>query len=107
MDIRLDAPPVDPTDFPLTWCLKQMSACGSYSQQKNKLTTKPIKKLVAELFENWKNEQMITYYNENLENEFPEFKHIMDEYRDGLLLFDLMEKEIWNKSKSDNGRDEI
>jgi peptidyl-prolyl cis-trans isomerase SurA len=26
----------------------------------------------------------------------------MDEYRDGLLLFDLMEKEIWNKSKSDS-----
>ena len=26
----------------------------------------------------------------------------MDEYRDGLLLFDLMEKEIWNKSKTDS-----
>ena len=25
----------------------------------------------------------------------------MDEYRDGLLLFELMEQEIWNKSKSD------
>lgn len=72
-----------------------------HSQQKNKLTTKPVKKLVAELYENWKNDQYIAYYNENLENEFPEFKYVMDEYRDGLLLFDLMEKEIWNKSKSD------
>jgi len=26
----------------------------------------------------------------------------MDEYRDGLLLFDLMEKEIWEKSKTDS-----
>jgi len=25
----------------------------------------------------------------------------MDEYRDGLLLFDLMEKEIWDRSKTD------
>ncbi len=72
-----------------------------HSQQKNKLTTKPVKKLVAELFESWKGEQLIAYYNENLENEFPEFKNVMDEYRDGLLLFDLMEKEIWNKSKND------
>ena len=72
-----------------------------YSQQKNKLTTKPIKSLVAELFESWKGEQLIGYYNDNLENEFPEFKNVMDEYRDGLLLFDLMEKEIWNKSKTD------
>lgn len=43
MDIRLDAPPVDPTDFPLTWCLKQMSACGSYSQEK------PLLKVVLAL----------------------------------------------------------
>lgn len=71
------------------------------SQQKNKLTTKPIKKLVAELFESWKGEQLIAYYNENLENEFPDFKNIMNEYRDGLLLFDLMENEIWTKSKTD------
>ncbi|MES2863400.1 MAG: peptidylprolyl isomerase [Bacteroidota bacterium] len=72
-----------------------------YSQQKNKLTTKPVKNLVAELYESWKGEQLIAYYNDNLESEFPEFKNVMDEYRDGLLLFDLMEKEIWNKSKSD------
>ncbi len=71
------------------------------SQQKNKLNTKPVKKLVAELFESWKGEQLIAYYNDNLENDFPEFKNIMSEYRDGLLLFDLMEKEIWAKSKSD------
>jgi len=72
-----------------------------HSQQKNKLTTKPVKALVAELFESWKGEQLIAYYNDNLESEFPEFKNVMDEYRDGLLLFDLMEKEIWNKSKTD------
>ncbi|MBC5834665.1 peptidylprolyl isomerase [Flavobacterium sp. F372] len=72
-----------------------------HSQQKNKLTTKPVKKLVAELYESWKGEQLIAYYNDNLENEFSEFKNVMDEYRDGLLLFDLMEKEIWAKSKSD------
>ncbi|SEP82874.1 peptidylprolyl isomerase [Flavobacterium urocaniciphilum] len=71
------------------------------SQQKNKLTTKPVKKLVSELYDSWKSEQLIAYYNENLENEFPDFKNIMNEYRDGLLLFDLMEKEIWTKSKND------
>lgn len=72
-----------------------------YSQQKNKQTTKPVKKLVAELFESWKEEQLIAFYNDNLENEFPEFRNVMDEYRDGLLLFDLMENEIWTKSKTD------
>jgi peptidyl-prolyl cis-trans isomerase SurA len=71
------------------------------SQQKNKQTTKPVNKLVSELFESWKGEQLIAYYTDNLEREFPDFKNVMDEYRDGLLLFDLMEKEIWDKSKTD------
>ena len=72
-----------------------------YSQQKSNIKTKPVTKLTDELFEKFTDEQLISYYNENLENEFPEFRYVMDEYRDGLLLFDLMEKEIWNRAKSD------
>jgi peptidyl-prolyl cis-trans isomerase SurA len=72
-----------------------------FSQQKSNNKTKPISKLVANLFEKWMDDQMIQYYNDNLESEFPEFKNIVEEYRDGLLLFDLMEKEIWEKAKTD------
>ena len=71
------------------------------NSQKGTLTSKPTSKLVDELFEKFTGEQLIAYYNENLENEFLEFKYVMDEYRDGLLLFDLMEKEIWNRAKTD------
>lgn len=71
------------------------------SQQKTNSQTKPISALVAKLYQRYVDEQLNVYFDENLENEFPEFSMIMDEYRDGLLLFDLMEKEIWNKSKTD------
>jgi peptidyl-prolyl cis-trans isomerase SurA len=71
------------------------------SKQKANIKTRPVSKLVDELFEKFIDEQLMAYYNENLENEFPEFKNVMDEYRDGLLLFDLMEKEIWNRAKND------
>lgn len=71
------------------------------SKQKSNIKTKPVSKLVDELFEKFVDEQLIAYYNDNLENEFSEFKNVMDEYRDGLLLFDLMEKEIWNRAKND------
>ena len=36
-----------------------------------------------------------------MKTNFPNFAAIMEEYRDGLLLFDLMEKEIWDRSKTD------
>lgn len=71
------------------------------SQQKNGLKIKPVSSLVNELFKQWSDDQLIQYYNENLEREVPEFNYVMEEYRDGLLLFDLMEKEIWDRAKSD------
>ena len=70
-------------------------------QQKAGLKTKPISKLVDELFSKFLEEQLTAYYDENLEKEFPDFSNVMEEYRDGLLLFDLMEKEIWDRAKTD------
>lgn len=72
------------------------------SQQKANVKIKPITKLVDKAYENFLDNQLNAYYNDNLEKEFPEFANIVDEYRDGLLLFDLMEKEIWNKAKQDS-----
>lgn len=72
-----------------------------YSKQKSGIAIKPIDKLIDKLYENFTDEQRNQYNNDNLENEFPEFAAVMDEYRDGLLLFDLMDKEIWQRSKTD------
>ncbi|MGV3697203.1 peptidylprolyl isomerase [Flavobacterium sp.] len=70
-------------------------------QQKSGLKTKPVSKLTEELYTKFENEQLTAYYDENLENDFPDFANVMEEYRDGLLLFDLMEKEIWERAKTD------
>jgi peptidyl-prolyl cis-trans isomerase SurA len=71
-------------------------------QQKSNLKIKPIGKLVDYVYQNFVDTQMTNYYNDNLEKEFPDFANVIEEYRDGLLLFDLMEKEIWDKAKQDS-----
>jgi peptidyl-prolyl cis-trans isomerase SurA len=71
------------------------------TQQKASLKIKPIGNLVDHYYQKFIDDQLNIYYNDNLENEFSEFANIVEEYRDGLLLFDLMEKEIWNKAKQD------
>jgi peptidyl-prolyl cis-trans isomerase SurA len=71
------------------------------TQEKAGLTLKPITKLVDSFYQKYLDEQLTSYYTDNLEKEFPDFSNVMDEYRDGLLLFDLMEKEIWDRSKTD------
>lgn len=71
------------------------------TQQKTKWGIKPIGKVVDQLYGKFIQNQLMGYYNDNLEKENQEFANVMDEYRDGLLLFDLMEKEIWDKAKTD------
>ena len=53
------------------------------------------------LFEMFKNQEILAYYKKNLVNTEPEYANVLKEYEDGLLLFELMEQKIWNKSSKD------
>ncbi|EGV45113.1 peptidylprolyl isomerase [Bizionia argentinensis JUB59] len=73
-----------------------------FENQRRVSTKKAFDILVSENYEDFINANLIQYQEENLENENEDFSHIVTEYRDGLLLFDLMEKEIWNASQTDS-----
>jgi peptidyl-prolyl cis-trans isomerase SurA len=61
-----------------------------------------LKNIVLNKYDTFLNDNLIQYQEDNLEEENEEFAHIVDEYRDGLLLFDLMETTIWNAAKTDS-----
>ena len=54
-----------------------------------------------QLYENFSNEKMLDYADAHLEEKYPEFKALVQEYRDGILLFDLMDREVWDKAVKD------
>jgi peptidyl-prolyl cis-trans isomerase SurA len=58
-------------------------------------------KIVSVSYNDFINARIYNYHKENLEFEYPEFKNIVQEYSEGLLLFKLMDKEVWEKSKKD------
>jgi peptidyl-prolyl cis-trans isomerase SurA len=58
--------------------------------------------VISNKYEMFLNDNLIQYHEDNLENENQEFAYIVDEYRDGLLLFELMETTIWNAAKTDS-----
>lgn len=70
--------------------------------QRNLLNNTPFKAIVEEKYTEFFNMSLVDYHEENLENVNPEFANIIMEYRDGLLLFDLMENTIWNAAKTDS-----
>ena len=50
------------------------------------------------LFNSFVDAQILTYFKENLVNTNLDFADTLAEYEDGLLLFELMQQKIWNKS---------
>ena len=54
-----------------------------------------------QLYEAYSNETMMDYADAHLEEKYPEFKTMVEEYRDGILLFDLMDREVWTKAVKD------
>ena len=62
----------------------------------------PFTSIIDEEFKSFFEKSIFQFREDNLEVENEEFANILKEYRDGLLLFDLMEKEVWNKASKDS-----
>ena len=62
---------------------------------------KPPETFFFDLYEDYSDEMCIDYEDNNLENKYPEFRMLMQEYRDGILLFNLTDKRVWSKAVQD------
>jgi peptidyl-prolyl cis-trans isomerase SurA len=69
---------------------KRYNPKSSLSDIVNSKYDEMVKKL---LFENEK---------QQLETKYPSFKYLMDEYHDGILLFNIMDKNVWSKAVNDS-----
>lgn len=70
--------------------------------QRNLQGNKPLNHIVSEKYTAFFNKSLVEYHEAHLEDVNSEFANVVNEYRDGLLLFDLMENTIWNASKTDS-----
>lgn len=70
------------------------------NQRKSKPTS--YVKLVSEQYSRFIKSNILEIYKNNLESENLDFKFIIKEYREGLLLFNLMQDKIWTVRDSDS-----
>jgi len=57
--------------------------------------------LINNLLENNIAETLIAYEDSNLEDKYPEFRYLVKEFHDGMLLFEINSREVWNKPYTD------
>ena len=54
------------------------------------------------LYDEYLKRSAFAYEDAHLEEKYPEFGMLVQEYHDGILLFDLMDKEVWKKAEKDS-----
>ena len=54
------------------------------------------------LFKEFVNQEVLNYFKDNLSKTEPKFAHTLKEFKEGLIVFDLMQKQVWDKSNKDS-----
>lgn len=71
----------------------------AYTQRMSAPTYIPF--YVKNVYDNWMKKEVISYADMHIEDDHPNFKNLIDEYKDGILLFNLTDKMVWNKAIED------
>ena len=60
-----------------------------------------VEALVRKSYDYFKNEKVKAYEDVRLEQKYPEFRMLMQEYRDGIMLFEITDENVWSKALKD------
>lgn len=69
--------------------------------QASRRNTSP-QSILSVFYEQFINESCIAFEEGRLDIKYPDFKSLMQEYRDGILLFELTDKKVWSKAIKDS-----
>lgn len=61
----------------------------------------PIREALGMLYEEYVNSACISYEEANLEEKYPDFRALMREYEEGILLFEATKLHVWDRASSD------
>lgn len=62
----------------------------------------PVEETIGKLYQDWNDEVAIQYEESQLDRKYPDFKFLMREYEEGMLLFDAAKIEVWDRANTDS-----
>jgi peptidyl-prolyl cis-trans isomerase SurA len=73
---------------------------GQFQKYLQEQNTEPVAFLSQ--FNNWVEYEITALENSKLEDKYPDFRYLVQEYHDGILLFNISEEKIWNFASQDS-----
>ncbi len=72
-----------------------------YRTQRFRAPGKSVDQAFDDLLTKYSNRELVQYEEDHLAEKNPDFRNLLQEYRDGILLFTLMEQRVWKKAVED------
>ena len=63
--------------------------------------TTSLEKFLNERFEKFVEEKLYAYEKENLINKYPDFRELVNEYHDGMILYEINSQKVWTQAITD------
>ena len=82
--------------------LKYIDFATFLEDNQRKSSASPYQKLISDQYKSFIQYNVLEVYKSNLESENSDYRYIIKEYREGLLLFNLMQDKIWKVRDSDS-----
>ncbi len=82
--------------------LKYIDFATFLEDNQRKTIVAPYQKLISDQYKSFIKYNALEVYKNNLESENDQYKFIIREYREGLLLFNLMQDKIWTLREGDS-----
>ena len=82
--------------------LKYIDFATFLEDNQRKSTATSYQKLISDQYKTFVKYNALEVYKNNLESENSDYKFVIKEYREGLLLFNLMQDKIWTVRDSDS-----
>lgn len=79
----------------------QQDFANFISNKKVKGRNTPFKTHVELLYSEYIENALIGYEDSQLESKYPDFKYLIQEYHDGILLFNIMDEKVWSMASKD------
>lgn len=60
-----------------------------------------VYEIMKGIYKTWVEESIVNFEDAQLEKKYVDFRNLLREYRDGILLFDLTDQKVWSKAVKD------
>lgn len=60
-----------------------------------------VEQFLNSIYPNFVNERILRYERQNLENKYPEYRELITEFHDGMLLYEINSEKVWNAAIKD------